>query len=890
MISGGDRPTYRPPHRPLEDGQRPVTKRSRRTAVALVAAALVGLPGIAMGDVATHNFLKVGSTVDLPLVAFHDYTNGSQATWTSQSDFAGTVANPGTFAATSETVIADSIALEPIGPDGTAAPNLVVPWWDTDWNTRHCVDLDHTDPVSVSVDEYQFRVALPIDQLISDGFLQADTGDLRAVAADGATQLPLWVDSTKDAVWVQMDAVPAAATTHFCLYYGHNTGSVAPLANHTETAVFTYSTQKPIYYTVDNRSSLGGGRAIHVASYVDGNLVTRDNGTTTVTQTLNDTELASFSGNNATTIYRVTGPISARMGTPDTNATNGFDTLVPISWAGRRFIIPSERGRQRLSVYAPFGAANVTIYEGAVAIPIGTVVVPAGTAIFWTEPGGDPINNESVLVEADAPVLLFHAQANGNDSFPVHPAVEDEWFGVSSRGRYGSDTDGTEIDLYRSNTAAVAGLSQSRGGYGALSGGSQGGGINDGLRVIVDAETIIDPETSPMDARISIIAQADGDGSESATFFPKAELNSRYLLPTNSQYVAVACPDPDFALDVLPPTQPARAVTCSGVGTVGWARDTANLNISGAPAAPTASPANAIDVRSPGGEPFYAYYEHRRTNDETNLLGMKQGRQYTWPEPVETHRTEGLFSPTGTWESPTFDTGAGTEVFGGFAYTAAEISGVAEVRFQVATDDIDPPSVFVGPDGTAGTWFSAVNLSAVLDFGHDDDRYLRVLAELTTSDQLISPRLDDVTVDHHLALLDRAVAAPGTVNLAGQAGVTETHYVLRITTTDPTLAASLAHAEYLSGVNLANLAPGAVRLENRAAGLDSVQLVVSGGPPVPVAGPDVVFDAAASHSLVFDATPAGSGDSDIVVRWDLNVAAGGSIFVEGDVTIHLSVP
>ena len=49
-------------------------------------------------------------------------------------------------------------------------------------------------------------------------------------------------------------------------------------------------------------------------------------------------------------------------------------------------------------------------------------------------------------------------------------------------------------------------------------------------------------------APVMAISQADGDGGESVTFLPRAELGRRFVLPRAAEYVLVACAEL-FGLD-----------------------------------------------------------------------------------------------------------------------------------------------------------------------------------------------------------------------------------------------------------------------------------------------------------------------------------------------------
>lgn len=823
----------------MGSGLRDQLRRRRRRArsprsvvVGVLIGIIIGLPTISLASILTQNFQTGSVEIDGPLVEAYDYQQGSNKSWTGSTDFdLGTYTD--TISDLEEPIGTqlDRLTLEPIGPTGTVTADVTdIAWWDQNWNTRHCLELDHTDPAATSVSEYQYRIEFnDLDQLALDGFVQADFGDFRAVAADGATQLPLWVDEYDEAVWVQVDAINANSTTHFCLYFGHVTGGQLALPNHTEEDVFTYSAPKDIYYAVHDNYGVGAGVEIDIASLVNNNSITRD-GDAGSTQLLDSGELSTFTGMTPDSVISATGPVTARVAGLPTGSNvirqgAGYDSLVPISWASTDFIIPAERGTQRVHVYAPFATSTVDIYEGGNALPIDTIVVPVGQSV-WVEPAGDPINNESIIIEADVPVLIMHDYTSGNDVYPVVPFLDNEWFGVSSTTRLSVDTTTTHIDQYQSNTAVELDRALNRGQWlTAGSGGSQGGGVQSGTRLVLDVDPVGDPEVSPADARFAAITQADSDGVEIATFFPRQELNNRYLIPTDLQYVTFSCPDPNVDIVVSVPGGPATTLTCTGLNssTVGWTKLTSDLFVARGTAG---APGQAIEVASTNGEPFYVYYEHEKSNDETNVLGMKQARQLTWPAPVETVRLEGLFNEEGTWLSPTVQIGGSTGVYGEINISGEFDPGATSIKVQVATGPALPPTNFVGPDGTTGSFFEIEDLPQVLDFGHDGDEFVRLLVTLETNDRTQTPRVQAVGVDCDLPLIQRDLGVASPISVATAVSpATERAYLIRLKTTRLDVAGSTVRL--LDAGATPTVAARDLHLENVALAIDSTQ--TSGG-------------------------------------------------------------
>lgn len=810
-------------------------------------------PTLGGAAVVTGNFLGTGITANGPLVSVYDYTAGSAKTWTTQADF-----DAGTYGDTNGIALPGSVVLDVIGPSGVTPADSAVAWWDTDWNDRRCYAIDHTDPAAASVAEYQLRLDFPLAALVAGSWLQADYGDLRAIAADGTTSLPLWVDDTEpDIVWVQVDTIAAGSSDKICLYYGYNVGTATAPANHTEAAVFSYATPRAIYYAVSDRYAAPGA-AVDVVSYTDGNAVTRDGTTTVPLAAAGDRGTFDAIGTTPDSVFSVLGPISAG------GSGDGFDTLVPISYAGTSFIAPTSRDGQQFSFYAPFGDAAVELFDGATSV--ATFTVPAGTE--YTHTANDVTPGNSALVESDVPILVTHASDIGGDSIALYPATAADLFGVRSTTAligYSADATAATIENSDGTTAAAPG---DRGDAIASGGGAAGGGGGgDGVRLTSDQP-------------VAAIGQDDGDGGESVVFLPRGELNSHYWVPEDSQYVAFGCPTTAAApidLTIAPDGGPSRPVSCSGGPTVAWVVDTADIAV-------TAT--RGTELASVAGEPFYAYYEQLANDAETNLLGMKQGRQYTWPEPVVTGgNDEGLYRDSGTWESDTFDTGdAG--VFGILRLTASEPANTG-LRLQVATATGTTPTAFHGPDGTAGTYFTPANFPSAIDFSHDGDRLVRVRAALFTTDPAgATPRLDSAGVDYDLPALARPLGTTPVITLTTSiTPATSTDYLLRVKATAASLIGSETTAIHRVDTNLANLATETVRFVNAAAGIDSVQdsITTPTEPPVP-------FDQTLPHSVVIDHAAVGSGVTTIDFTWQLDYAGTGSVFIETDFSVVVTAP
>lgn len=122
------------------------------------------------------------------------------------------------------------------------------------------------------------------------------------------------------------------------------------------------------------------------------------------------------------------------------------------------------------------------------------------------------------------------------------------------------------------------------------------------------------------------------------------------------------------------------------------------------------------------------------------------------------------YAASGWLESSTFDTGA-TSTFYQFAFLPGSQppdAGPDAVRFQIATATTTAPSAwsFVGPDGTAATYFTASNGN--VNGIHTGDRYLRYKAYLQTASTTFTPSVSDVAIT-----FSSACVPPGQVLFTG---------------------------------------------------------------------------------------------------------------------------
>jgi hypothetical protein len=106
---------------------------------------------------------------------------------------------------------------------------------------------------------------------------------------------------------------------------------------------------------------------------------------------------------------------------------------------------------------------------------------------------------------------------------------------------------------------------------------------------------------------------ADGDGSDQTAFFPTSLLSSRFGLPKDAQYIAVACPEEDTSVTLYNGDNDPITRTCSADG-----------NYPGK--AYFGSAENGVVGAQQGAylesdKPIHVIYESGDSEDEHNLMG-----------------------------------------------------------------------------------------------------------------------------------------------------------------------------------------------------------------------------------------------------------------------------
>jgi hypothetical protein len=105
----------------------------------------------------------------------------------------------------------------------------------------------------------------------------------------------------------------------------------------------------------------------------------------------------------------------------------------------------------------------------------------------------------------------------------------------------------------------------------------------------------------------------------------------------------------------------------------------------------------------------------------------------------------GNYVSEGYLTSSTLDTGATSnfkQIIWGPGTEPVE-TGEASVRVQIATNNDESTWNFIGPDGTASTYYNSLNQN--INAIHNGDRYLRYRLYLSTLDQSFTPIISDIS-------------------------------------------------------------------------------------------------------------------------------------------------
>lgn len=116
------------------------------------------------------------------------------------------------------------------------------------------------------------------------------------------------------------------------------------------------------------------------------------------------------------------------------------------------------------------------------------------------------------------------------------------------------------------------------------------------------------------------------------------------------------------------------------------------------------------------------------------------------PTGVRLDKTSGTYASAGTLESSTFDTGTDQTNYTTLTWLPTSQDPATTLKFQIAANNDDATWDYIGPDGTAGTYFTTSGTS--LSPSVDANRYIRYKAYLSTTADNKTPVLTSLTLNY----------------------------------------------------------------------------------------------------------------------------------------------
>lgn len=160
----------------------------------------------------------------------------------------------------------------------------------------------------------------------------------------------------------------------------------------------------------------------------------------------------------------------------------------------------------------------------------------------------------------------------------------------------------------------------------------------------------------------------------------------------------------------------------------------------------TRDPSNPVLVPGPTGSwDNWGVLGPSVLNESGNLEIWYSGNQrFLYPRKMG--YASALYVEEGVFVSSVLDTGNSTTQYGNISWSPASQSSGTELKFQIASNNDNLTWSFVGPDGSPDTFYAT---GQPIWSGHNDDRYLRYKAILSTTRPEKTPVLDDVSISYY---------------------------------------------------------------------------------------------------------------------------------------------
>lgn len=380
------------------------------------------------------------------------------------------------------------------------------------------------------------------------------------------------------------------------IYYD-NEDSVEEKSNF--SAAFSYSSPRKVGYVVS--SQLADTTGVSIMSLENNNSIQIGGNSFTLnaqgSTTLNSAQIQINDSIKATKLLQVEG------------SGEVSEMIVPLSWAGTEFSYTGFRsGLDTICMVAPFGDASVNIrYVSGVLQTDSHTVTSAGLCVDKTI---DTTSN--LYVSSDFPIIVSYYGQGSSDSQVFYPLSNNSLYGVPSQNMYlSAGPQGADGTIQESDGTFQT---FTLGAYGTLNlPGFGGDGSGNGMEIITNNF-------------IGVSQQADNDGTEMSVFAPSKEFSKVFGSSQQVDYISVVSNHPQANCRVYDSSQ--NVVDSQTVGVGGNSIFKYDFG--------TGNDANLVGAnwKMECDQAVWPYYEKSVEQDETQLFGHLQMKQYVWPEPT----------------------------------------------------------------------------------------------------------------------------------------------------------------------------------------------------------------------------------------------------------------
>ena len=418
-------------------------------------------------------------------------------------------------------------------------------------------------------------------------------------------EIPYWIEegcnTNLTKIWIQIPILKSQDSILVYAYYGNPD----VLSKSNKSAVFSYPFKKSFYYVLDGDIASGD---LQISAYY--NDTSYEIGTSSGIIDKQQLALIPAGDLNVGSALKSNKPLSTT-----TLVSGNGDALTPKIAIGKEFITYSIRGVEYLTILSLDNDNLIEIYDvsSGVFTKVGSLTLNAYQSSTFSY---DFLDGNSIYVNSSKPILLHRRAETDYDLFTVFsPSLG--WYGVPSQNLgIVALRPNTQVTIYRSDqsTPTTVTLTNAGDSYTLGTLGTAG-----------NAPAFYVNATKP----ISVMAWADGDGTEGTTFLPENELDNEYILPADAEYVAIATKDAIATCYIYDANGTLSTSTTTSYTSTQYPYP-GYIRFGG-----TVLAGSKINCTSP----FFAYFE-RANLYETNLYGPKHFREGFLYSIRQTNRTE----------------------------------------------------------------------------------------------------------------------------------------------------------------------------------------------------------------------------------------------------------